>query len=66
LELFSRFAELQPLILEHVLIPFTTSEVDLAALGAAGPRLATSPASTPGASFPTGPPWPSPPGSGSP
>ncbi|MEU6268729.1 alpha/beta fold hydrolase [Saccharopolyspora shandongensis] len=39
LELFSRLGELQPLFLEHVLVPFTTGEVDLAALGAAGPRL---------------------------
>ncbi|MER6990711.1 alpha/beta hydrolase [Saccharopolyspora hirsuta] len=39
LELLPLLGELQPLFLEHILIPFTTSEVDLAALGAAGPRL---------------------------
>jgi pimeloyl-ACP methyl ester carboxylesterase len=39
LDLFAVLSEHQPLFLEHVLIPFTTSEVDLAALGAAGPRL---------------------------
>ncbi|WP_433386747.1 alpha/beta fold hydrolase [Micromonospora sp. KLBMP9576] len=39
LELLSLLSELQPLFLEHILIPFTTSEVNLAALGAAGPRL---------------------------
>ncbi|WP_235883342.1 alpha/beta hydrolase [Saccharopolyspora elongata] len=39
LELFSRLGELQPLFLEHVLIPFTTAEVDLSALGGVGPRL---------------------------
>ncbi|MGW5793887.1 alpha/beta fold hydrolase [Saccharopolyspora sp. NPDC003752] len=39
LELFSRLGDLQPLFLEHVLIPFTTAEVDLAALGEVGPRL---------------------------
>lgn len=38
-ELFSLLGELQPLFLEHILIPFTTGEVDLAAFGAAGPRL---------------------------
>ncbi|GAA3823589.1 alpha/beta fold hydrolase [Amycolatopsis tucumanensis] len=36
LELFGRLSELQPLFLEHVLVPFTSMDVDLAALG---PRL---------------------------
>ncbi|MEU0509912.1 MULTISPECIES: alpha/beta fold hydrolase [unclassified Amycolatopsis] len=36
LELFGRLSELQPLFLEHVLVPFTSADVDLAALG---PRL---------------------------
>jgi pimeloyl-ACP methyl ester carboxylesterase len=39
LELFTRLAGLQPLFLEHILIPFTTGEVDLAALSAASARL---------------------------
>ena len=39
LELFAALGELQALVLEHVLVPFTTGEVDLAALDAAGPRL---------------------------
>ena len=39
LDLFAVLGQLQPLFLEHVLIPFTTTEFDLAALGAVGPRL---------------------------
>ncbi len=39
LELLSLLGELQPLFLEHILIPFATSEVDLAAIGATGSRL---------------------------
>ncbi|UQS27015.1 alpha/beta hydrolase [Amycolatopsis thermalba] len=39
LELFAHLRELQPLFLEHVLVPFTSTEVDLAALGAVGRRL---------------------------
>jgi pimeloyl-ACP methyl ester carboxylesterase len=39
LELLARLGEFQPLFLEHVLVPFTTGEVDLAALGAVGRRL---------------------------
>ncbi|MER7009824.1 alpha/beta hydrolase [Saccharopolyspora sp. NPDC000359] len=39
LELLPRLGELQPLFLEHILIPFTTHEVDLATLGEVGPRL---------------------------
>ncbi|WP_027934212.1 alpha/beta fold hydrolase [Amycolatopsis thermoflava] len=39
LELFARLGELQPLFLEHVLVPFTSADVDVAALAAAGPRL---------------------------
>ncbi|MGX6607655.1 alpha/beta fold hydrolase [Micromonosporaceae bacterium Da 78-11] len=39
LELFSRLADLQPVFLEHLLIPFTTSELDLTALEAAAARL---------------------------
>jgi pimeloyl-ACP methyl ester carboxylesterase len=39
LELFTRLANLQPLFLEHILIPFTTSEIDLTALKAASARL---------------------------
>lgn len=39
LELFTRLADLQPLFLEHILIPFTTSELDLTALEAASARL---------------------------
>ncbi|RZQ63644.1 alpha/beta hydrolase [Amycolatopsis suaedae] len=38
-ELFARLRELQPLFLEHVLIPFTTNDIDLTALGAARTRL---------------------------
>lgn len=37
--LFARLAEFQPMFLEHVLVPFTTGELDLAALEAAAPRL---------------------------
>ncbi|CAO5157712.1 hypothetical protein FAIPA1_10193 [Frankia sp. AiPs1] len=40
LELLSLLGELQPLFLEHILIPFATHEIDLAAIGAAGGRLA--------------------------
>jgi pimeloyl-ACP methyl ester carboxylesterase len=39
LELLTRLADLQPLFLEHVLVPFTTNEFDLAALEAASARL---------------------------
>ena len=39
LELFTRLAGLQPLFLEHILIPFTTTELDLTALEAASARL---------------------------
>ncbi|OEV30989.1 hypothetical protein AN219_07735 [Streptomyces nanshensis] len=39
LKLFSQLGELQPLFVEHILLPFTTGELDLAALGEAGPRL---------------------------
>jgi pimeloyl-ACP methyl ester carboxylesterase len=39
LELLTRLADLQPLFLEHILVPFTTSELDLTALEAASPRL---------------------------
>jgi len=39
LELFARLADLQPLFLEHVLVPFTTSELDLIALKTASARL---------------------------
>ncbi|GAA0585070.1 alpha/beta hydrolase [Paractinoplanes ferrugineus] len=39
LELFTRLADLQPVFLEHVLIPFTTGELDLTALEAASARL---------------------------
>jgi pimeloyl-ACP methyl ester carboxylesterase len=39
LELFTRLADLQPLFLEHILIPFTTSELDLTALEEASTRL---------------------------
>ncbi|ROS42256.1 alpha/beta fold hydrolase [Amycolatopsis thermoflava] len=39
LELFARLGELQPLFLEHVLVPFTSADVDVAALAAAGPQL---------------------------
>ncbi|WP_236808840.1 alpha/beta fold hydrolase [Amycolatopsis albispora] len=39
LELFAQLSDLQPLFLEHILMPFATSEADLAALGEAGPRL---------------------------
>jgi pimeloyl-ACP methyl ester carboxylesterase len=39
LALLTRLGELQPVILEHILVPFTTGEVDLAALAATGPRL---------------------------
>jgi pimeloyl-ACP methyl ester carboxylesterase len=39
LELFSRTAGLQPLFLEHILVPFTTSDLDLAVLGAVSTRI---------------------------
>ena len=39
LELFTRLADLQPLFLEHILVPFATSELDLPALEAASVRL---------------------------
>lgn len=39
LELFTRLADLQPLFLEHILVPFTTNELDLTALDAASPCL---------------------------
>ncbi len=39
LELFTRLTDLRPLFLEHVLVPFATSELDLTALEAASPRL---------------------------
>jgi pimeloyl-ACP methyl ester carboxylesterase len=39
LELFARTAELQPVFLEHILVPFTNSVLDLAALGAVSSRL---------------------------
>lgn len=39
LKLLSLLGDLQPLFLEHVLIPFTTDEIDLAALAKAHPRL---------------------------
>ncbi|MEV6930753.1 alpha/beta hydrolase [Dactylosporangium sp. NPDC051485] len=39
LELFTRLAGLQPLFLEHILVPFATNEVQLAALDAASARL---------------------------
>ncbi|WP_268871697.1 alpha/beta fold hydrolase [Actinoplanes utahensis] len=38
-ELFTRLTALQPLFLEHILIPFTTSEPDLTALAASSARL---------------------------
>ncbi|MBB4683820.1 alpha/beta fold hydrolase [Amycolatopsis jiangsuensis] len=38
-ELFPRLGDLQSQFLEHILLPFTTGEPDVAALGAAGPRL---------------------------
>lgn len=39
LEVLAQAADLQQLFLEHVLVPFTTAEVDLPALAAAGSRL---------------------------
>ncbi|WP_260337716.1 alpha/beta fold hydrolase [Phytomonospora endophytica] len=39
LELFATLGALQPLFLEHVLVPFTTNDVDPDALKAAGSRL---------------------------
>lgn len=39
LELLTRLGEYQPLFLEHILVPFATGEIDLAAIGAAGTRL---------------------------
>jgi len=39
LELFARLADLQPLFLQHILVPFTTREPDLTALEAAASRL---------------------------
>jgi pimeloyl-ACP methyl ester carboxylesterase len=39
LELLTRLAGLQPLFLEHILVPFTTGELDLAALERASSRL---------------------------
>ncbi|MGC5333358.1 alpha/beta fold hydrolase [Micromonospora sp. DT62] len=39
LELFTVLGDFQPLFLEHILIPFTTREVDLAALRAVSSRL---------------------------
>lgn len=39
LELFGRLGDLQPLFLEHVLVPFTGHEPDLAALAAQAERL---------------------------
>jgi len=38
-ELFTRLGDLQSTFIEHVVVPFTTGEVDLDALGAAGSRL---------------------------
>ncbi|GAB3689306.1 alpha/beta hydrolase [Saccharopolyspora tripterygii] len=39
LEVLAQAADLQQLFLEHVLVPFTTTEVDVPALAAAGSRL---------------------------
>ncbi|WP_344880534.1 hypothetical protein [Allokutzneria multivorans] len=39
LELQARLGVFQPAFLEHVLIPFTTNEIDLAALGAVSRQL---------------------------
>ncbi|MFD6951720.1 MULTISPECIES: alpha/beta fold hydrolase [unclassified Nocardiopsis] len=38
-ELFTRLGDLQPTFLEHILVPFTTHEADLAALDAHTSRL---------------------------
>ena len=39
LDLFTRLADLQPLFLEHILVPFATGDLDLTALEAVAPRL---------------------------
>ncbi|WP_035697057.1 alpha/beta fold hydrolase [Glycomyces tenuis] len=39
LELFARIGELQPIFLEHILVPFATAEPELTALGATAARL---------------------------